>query len=308
MKSNLKSWLLLALLACIWGSSFILMKKGMYNEQHHEIFSSMQVGAMRMLLAGLVLLPFTIQVMGQLNKRKDLYYFAIVGVCGNFIPAFLFTYAETHISSGLAGIMNSFTPIFTLLLGYLFFDNKITRYQLIGTIIGFCGITILVFNGGSVQSNGQEIIPSLAIVLATFLYGISLNTIKFKLSAYKPIHVAAGGFGIVFIPSIIGFFAFDTIHVFRHNPDAISGFVAITVLAVVGTAFAVFLFNGIIQSSSALFASSVTYLIPIVAVIIGSYFKESITSTQLISMFIVISGVILANYGQQLFKKGRENP
>ena len=307
MKSNLKSWLLLALLACIWGSSFILMKKGMYNEQHRQIFSSLQVGAMRMLLAGLVLLPFTVQMLRQLTYRKDLFYFAIVGVCGNFIPAFLFTYAETQISSGLAGIMNSFTPIFTLLVGYLFFSNKITRYQLIGTMIGFCGITILVLNSGGVQTNAKELLPSLAIVLATFLYGVSLNTIKFKLGAYKPIHVAAGGFGMVFIPSIIGFFTFDTLDVFKHHPDAWSGFIAIAILAIVGTAFAVFLFNGIIQSSSALFASSVTYLIPIVAVIIGTYFHERITSTQVISMFIVISGVILANYGHLLFKKGGEN-
>jgi drug/metabolite transporter (DMT)-like permease len=303
MKSNLKSWLLLVLLACIWGSSFILMKKGMFNEQHEAIFSSTQVGAMRMLIAGLVLLPFSVQVLRQLKDRKDLLYFSIVGVCGNFIPAFLFTYAEKHISSGLAGIMNSFTPIFTLLVGFLFFANKITRFQVMGTIIGFGGITVLVFTGGDVSADSKELLPSLAIVLATLLYGISLNTIKFKLAAYKPIHVAAGGFGLVFIPSIIGFFAFDTLSVFSHNRDAMNGFVAIAILAVVGTAFAVFLFNGIIQSSSALFASSVTYLIPIVAVIIGTYFQESITKTQVFSMFIVIFGVVLANYGHLLFKK-----
>jgi len=303
MKSNLKSWLLLVLLACIWGSSFILMKKGMFNEQHEAIFSSTQVGSMRMLIAGLVLLPFSIQVLRKVKDRKDLRYFSIVGVCGNFIPAFLFTYAETHISSGLAGIMNSFTPIFTLLVGFLFFANKITRFQVMGTIIGFGGITVLVFTGGDVSAHSEELLPSLAIVLATLLYGISLNTIKFKLSAYKPIHVAAGGFATVFIPSIIGFFAFDTISVFKQHPDAMNGFVAIAILAVVGTAFAVFLFNGIIQSSSALFASSVTYLIPIVAVIIGTYFQESITKTQVLSMFIVIFGVLLANYGHLLFKK-----
>ena len=303
MKSNLKSWLLLVLLACIWGSSFILMKKGMFNEQHEAIFSSTQVGSMRMLIAGLVLLPFSIQVLRKVKDRKDLRYFSIVGVCGNFIPAFLFTYAETHISSGLAGIMNSFTPIFTLLVGFLFFANKITRSQVMGTIIGFGGITVLVFTGGDVSAHSEELLPSLAIVLATLLYGISLNTIKFKLSAYKPIHVAAGGFATVFIPSIIGFFAFDTISVFKQHPDAMNGFVAIAILAVVGTAFAVFLFNGIIQSSSALFASSVTYLIPIVAVIIGTYFQESITKTQVLSMFIVIFGVLLANYGHLLFKK-----
>jgi drug/metabolite transporter (DMT)-like permease len=279
------------------------MKKGMFNEQHEAIFSSAQVGAMRMLIAGLVLLPFSVQVLRQLKDRKDLLYFSIVGVCGNFIPAFLFTYAETHISSGLAGIMNSFTPIFTLLVGFLFFANKITRFQVMGTIIGFGGITVLVFTGGDVSADSKELLPSLAIVLATLLYGISLNTIKFKLAAYKPIHVAAGGFGLVFIPSIIGFFAFDTLSVFSHNRDAMNGFVAIAILAVVGTAFAVFLFNGIIQSSSALFASSVTYLIPIVAVIIGTYFQESITKTQVFSMFIVIFGVLLANYGHLLFKK-----
>ena len=279
----------------------------MYNEQHEEIFSSLQVGAMRMLLAGLVLLPFTFQVLRQLHKRKDLLYFATVGVCGNFIPAFLFTYAETHISSGLAGIMNSFTPIFTLLIGYLFFSNTISRYQLIGTLIGFCGITLLVLNSGGIQTNDLQILPSLAIVLATFLYGISLNTIKFNLGAYKPLQVAAGGFGMVFIPSIIGFFAFDTLEVFKQNPDALSGFTAIAILAIVGTAFAVFLFNGIIQSSSALFASSVTYLIPIVAVIIGTYFNEHITRIQVLAMFIVISGVILANYGHLFFKTGSKN-
>ncbi len=275
----------------------------MFNEQHQAIFSSTQVGAMRMLIAGLVLLPFSVQVLRQLKERKDLLYFSIVGVCGNFIPAFLFTYAETHISSGLAGIMNSFTPIFTLLVGFLFFANKITRFQVMGTIIGFGGITVLVLTGGDVSADSKELLPSLAIVLATLLYGISLNTIKFKLAAYKPIHVAAGGFASVFIPSVIGFFAFDTISVFKQHPDAMNGFVAIAILAVVGTAFAVFLFNGIIQSSSALFASSVTYLIPIVAVIIGTYFQESITKTQVFSMFIVIFGVLLANYGHLLFKK-----
>ena len=304
MKSNLKSWSLLILLACIWGSSFILMKKGMYNARGEVIFSSSQVGAMRMLLAGLSLLPFSIQAMRQLKQKKDLIYFSIVGVCGNFIPAFLFTYAETHLSSGLAGIMNSFTPIFTLLVGLLLFSQKITSFQIIGTCIGFGGITLLILTGGTISADGKGLIPSLAIVLATFLYGISLNTIKFKLSTYKPIHVASGGFFMVFIPSIIGFFSLNTVSVFRENPNAWSGFSAIAILAVIGTAFAVFLFNGIIQSSSALFASSVTYLIPIVAVIIGSFFHEHIHSAQVLSMFIVISGVLLANYGHLLKKQG----
>lgn len=276
----------------------------MFTSKGEVIFSSNQVGTLRMLLAGLSLLPFSIQAMRQLQQRKDLLYFSIVGICGNFIPAFLFTYAETHLSSGLAGIMNSFTPIFTLLVGYFLFSQKITSFQLIGTCIGFGGITLLILTGGNITSgDNSSLLPSLAIVFATLLYGVSLNTIKFKLSHYKPIHVAAGGFFMVFIPSIIGFFAFDTIHVFQHNPEAYHGFTAIAILAVIGTAFAVFLFNGIIQSSSALFASSVTYLIPIVAVIIGTFFREHIHFAQILSMIIVISGVLLANYGHLLKKQ-----
>jgi len=306
MSTTTKSWVLLIILACIWGSSFILMKKGMFTENNLPIFSNSQVGTLRMLLASLVLLPLTIINLRKVKSKKDLFYFSIVGFCGSFIPAFLFTYAETGISSGFAGMMNSFTPIFTIILGFIIFNQRLKSTQLYGAIIGTIGIACLVFSGKqmALDANWNHL---LAVILATFLYGISLNTIKHKLQGYSSSEITSLAFGLLFIPSVACFIFFDTEKVFLINKNAYSAFSYIAVLAIIGTAFATFIFNGILRISSALFASSVTYLIPIVAVFIGIYFNEKITIFQILSMLIILLGVLVANYWEVLFsKKGIE--
>jgi drug/metabolite transporter (DMT)-like permease len=287
------SWFLLILLACIWGSSFILMKKGMFTEDGTAIFTSEQVGSLRMLIAALALLPISITKLKILNW-KNVFPLAIVGFCGNFIPAFLFTYAETGISSGLAGMLNSFTPIFTIIIGFLFFKTKLTNKQIIGTVIGTLGIIALVLTGKTASLNGDWD-HILAIVLATLLYAISLTTIKNKLSNFNSFEITSLAFLIIFPFSIGGFFLADTIQTFNSNPMAYQGIFYIIILSIVGTALAVILFNRIIAFSSALFASSVTYFIPIVAVLIGFTFGETINLWQVLSMLIVLSGVIIAN-------------
>jgi drug/metabolite transporter (DMT)-like permease len=293
MSKQTISWLLLLLLACIWGSSFILMKKGMFAEDGTAIFSSEQVGSLRMLIAALALLPISI---GKLKKLswKNILPLAIVGFCGNFFPAFLFTYAETGISSGLAGMLNSFTPIFTIIIGFLFFKTKLTNKQILGTIIGTLGIIALVLTGKTASLNGDWD-HILAIVLATLLYAISLTTIKNKLSNFNSFEITSLAFLIIFPFSIGGFFITDTLQTFNSNPLAYQGIFYIIILSIVGTALAVVLFNRIIAFSSALFASSVTYFIPIVAVLIGFTFGETINLWQVLSMLIVLSGVIIAN-------------
>ena len=300
MSKQTISWLLLLLLACIWGSSFILMKKGMFAEDGTAIFSSEQVGSLRMLIAALALLPISI---GKLKKLswKNILPLAIVGFCGNFFPAFLFTYAETGISSGLAGMLNSFTPIFTIIIGFLFFKTKLTNKQIIGTVIGTLGIIALVLTGKTASLNGDWD-HILAIVLATLLYAISLTTIKNKLSNFNSFEITSLAFLIIFPFSICGFFLTDTIQTFNSNPMAYQGIFYIIILSIVGTALAVVLFNRIIAFSSALFASSVTYFIPIVAVLIGFTFGETINLWQVLSMLIVLSGVIIANVS---LKKGK---
>jgi drug/metabolite transporter (DMT)-like permease len=246
-----------------------------------------------MLIAALALLPISI---GKLKKLswKNILPLAIVGFCGNFFPAFLFTYAETGISSGLAGMLNSFTPIFTIIIGFLFFKTKLTNKQILGTIIGTLGIIALVLTGKTASLNGDWD-HILAIVLATLLYAISLTTIKNKLSNFNSFEITSLAFLIIFPFSIGGFFLADTIQTFNSNPMAYQGIFYIIILSIVGTALAVILFNRIIAFSSALFASSVTYFIPIVAVLIGFTFGETINLWQVLSMLIVLSGVIIAN-------------
>ena len=283
----------------------MLMKKGMYGPNGATIFSAPQVASLRILLASLSLLPFALPFIKKLYYRKNLLPFLGVGLCGNLIPAFLFTYAETGISSGMAGMLNSFTPIFTLLVGLIIFRVPLKLIQVIGAAIGTVGIILLVLLGKSnVLSGNTEHI--LAVVTATFLYGLSLNLIKQRLSEFSPLEITSLTFTSILLPSLIAFIYFGTPSVIMTNPEAGPAFFYISILGIIGTAMAVFLFNGIIKNSSALFASSVTYLIPIVAVIIGFYFSEEITWYQVGSMAIVLLGVFIVNYGQKVFFKGKE--
>ncbi len=301
MQNKQISYLLIPLLACIWGSSFILMKRGMFAIDGQPVFTSAQVASIRIFLASVVFLPLLPKLLRNLQRKKDLLFFTVVGFGGNLIPAFLFTYAEQTLDSGIAGIMNSFTPIFTIIVGMLLFRTKINTQQIIGTIIGFAGITWLIFLSKPVQS-GFELTPALAILFATFLYGLSLNTIKHKLANYTAIQVATGGFSMAFLPAFIGLFFFHTPRVFIDNPYALSSFGYISILGLIGTAFAVIIFNLIIAQTTAVAASTVTYFIPIIAVAIGVWNGEHFIWQQLLSMLVIISGVLLVN-----IKRGKSN-
>ena len=266
----------------------------MYGPTGEIVFNSNQVATLRILLASLALLPFGYRAIKRIQIKKDMLYFLIVSICGNMLPAFLFTFAETGISSGFAGMLNSTTPIFTIFIGFGFFKIKMTWTQIVGSIIGSVGVVLLLFYGKSVSIQGdwEHII---AVVLATLCYATSLSTIRYKLSHYKSIDIAAIAFILLIIPSIIIFFLERTWIVFESNNMVWDNFIAICILGLIGTAFALFLFNNIIKNTSALFASSVTYFIPIVAVIIGFFFGERLSSYQILSMLIVLLGVFIAN-------------
>ncbi len=267
MKKTIESWVLLFLLALIWGSSFILMKKGMFSDYGEMIFTDSQVASMRMFIASVVLLPIAFRSMKKINKRRLLYLF-LVALCGNFLPAFLFTYAETGISSGFTGMLNSLTPIFALLIGFFFFRDRLNRIQILGVFIGFVGVTLLVTSGKGFTISG-DLKYVLAVVFATLCYAVSMNIIKNKLQCLSSFEIAALSFLLIFIPSGIMIIYTDLFQVFQSNIHAKEGVVFVLVLAVVGTAFALILFNKLVAISSVLFASSVTYLIPVVAALIG---------------------------------------
>ncbi|MGM0480080.1 MAG: DMT family transporter [Bacteroidota bacterium] len=295
MKEELKNWGMLLLLAVVWGSSFILMKRGMIDKATQDaIFDNNQVATLRMLLAAGVFLPIGLRHIRIVKNRSMFLNLAGVAFLGNFLPAFLFTFAETGISSGYAGMLNSCTPIFTLLIGTWLFRQPLIKLQIMGVLIGTVGIVGLV-NGVSVVDTSGRWFHVFAVVCATICYASSVNIIRHNLGHLKPIQVTSVAFSFSFLPALVLFFIFRVPSTVIANEHAATALIYISFLAVIGTALAVLLFNHLINRSSALFASSVTYFIPVVAVIIGYFDGEIISGMQVISMFVILSGVFLAN-------------
>tara|TARA_B110000459_G_scaffold89645_1_gene100315 strand:- start:336 stop:1106 length:771 start_codon:yes stop_codon:yes gene_type:complete len=250
---------------------------------------------MRILIASIVLLPFGLRALIKVDFRKDLLSFSIVAVCGNLLPAFLFTYAETGISSGLTGMLNSTTPIFTILIAIVIFKDKMTPRQFTGALIGSVGVILLLYFGKKNSMHG-EWSHIISVVIATLCYSISLSIIRYKLSHYKSLDIASIAFIILLLPSMYFFISEDTIASFKNTLEIRHSLIALSILSIVGTAFALFIFNTIIKNTSALFASSVTYFIPIVAVLFGLLFGEQINIAQIGGMLIALIGVFIANY------------
>ena len=271
-------YVFLGILAIIWGSSFILMKEGLKH------FSSYQVAAMRISFAGIALLPF-VKWRKVVIKAGDLKYFIISGILGSAIPAFLFTAAQTKISSSLAGAINGLTPLFALLVAVVFVGVKFNKLKVYGVIVGLLGAFFLIVG----QELNFDIKYTSLAVLAAVCYGINVNIIKQKLNDYPPRLVAALPLAII---SIIGvgvmlYLGFD---VSWNQEQDVKSLVAIVLLAVVGTSLSLVIFNRLIQQTNTVFATSVTYLIPIVALFWGFLANETISSNQMIGLgFILIA-------------------
>lgn len=280
------NWSFLILLAGIWGSSFILMKRGM------EAFSSSQVAGMRMFIAFLFVIPFSFKYV-KASEAKDWYKFLGIGLCGNFIPAFLFTAAETGISSALTGMLNGLTPFFTLLLGILMFKAKAETNKVVGIFIGLLGAVGLLIPE-DLSTLGTNISYGGYVVIATVFYGTSVNLIRQYAGNYHSITTACwamllvGPFGGIYLL----FTDFSSALAHPHFWQSI-GYVCI--LAIGGTALSVMLFNLLVKNTGALFSSSVTYLIPIVAIGWGFFDGEVISFRQLLSIVVILFGVYMVN-------------
>lgn len=259
-----------------------------------SIFNHVQVASLRMFLASVVLLPFAFRAIRKVRSIKIWLMLAVVGFSGNFFPAYLFTFAETGISSGLTGMLNSFTPIFAILIGFLVFKTRLNSLQIAGVLIGTIGIVALSLSGSGFEVGGS-LVHIGAVVLATLCYAISLNTIKYELQGMSGVDITSLAFLTVFLPSAFMVMMSGVPIVVQVNPAALEGLFFIGVLSVVGTAFAVFIFNILIARSTVLFSSSVTYIIPVVAVLIGLSVGERINVYQVLSMLVVLFGVFVAN-------------
>lgn len=277
---------ILMLLAFIWGSSFILMKVGLKS------FSSGQAAAMRIFLASLVLLPLSIKQL-KILRRKDLPSLLIAGFIGSFLPAFLFMKAETRIDSSLAGMFNSLTPVFTLVVGLLFHKTTFRPMQAAGLALGLAGATGLILAGEGFRL-GPVNSYALYIVLATCFYAISINQIKSKLTHLNGIQVTSLSFLFIGPVALVYLLTTNFAPVLA-NPGWPVHLGALAALGILGTALAMLLMNSLIRYSSAVAASSVTYVIPIFAILWGFLDNEKISALHLACMAIILAGVYLIN-------------
>jgi len=283
------NWAILSILVLVWGSSFILMKKGL------EEYSYQQVALLRLSITCLFLLPFVINSIKKVNAKK-LGLMAIVGIVGNGIPAFLFTKAETGIDSSLAGILNSLTPLFALIIGLLFFKSKTKWYNVLGVIIGLGGTVGLMSVSGS-KSLEFNFSYGIYVIIATLLYAINLNVLKRFLKEVDAITITAYAFLTIGLPSLVYLFAAtDFVAVIQTRPHACEGLGYIAILGIFGSAIAVILYNRLIKTSGVLFAASVTYMMPIVAVFWGIVDGERFEPVYVIWILIILMGVFLVNY------------
>lgn len=306
MSKKVSGALLLVLLGAVWGSSFILMKLGMSPRSGVEAFNHSQVASLRMMVAAIVLLPFSIPTIRLLFQKTGV-YLLIVGLCGNLIPSFLFTYANTELSGGASGILNSFTPVFTVVIGFLMFKIKIHWLQILGIFISTIGVVFLLSSEAEISS--QVHFGHLgAVMLATLLYGISVNTIRHKLSDVSPMQVTSLGLLSIFPFAFLSFLYEDTAYTLVENPFGLEAFGYIFLLGCVGTALSNIYFNRLIKMTSALFASSVTYLIPVFAVIFGSFFNENLTWIEFLAMLILLFGVFMVNFYGLMLKSKSPHP
>lgn len=277
---------ILLILAFVWGSSFILMKIGLKS------FSSNQVAAIRILTASLVLLPISIKNLKHL-KRKDLKSLLIAGFIGTFIPAFLFTKAQTRIDSSLAGMLNSITPVFAMIVGILFYKAKTGLMQITGLILGLLGAVWLISLGEGVSIRNINTY-AFFIVLATIFYGINVNVIKSTLTHLTGAQITSLSFMFLWPVALVYLLSTDFDPVFQNTKWPLH-LLAITALGIIGTAIAMLLMNSLIRYTSAVFATSVTYIIPIFAIGWGILDGERITMLHIGCMTVIMLGVYLIN-------------
>ena len=281
------NWGIFILLSVIWGSSFILMKKST------EALSGIQVGAVRVWAAGMVLLPFGIYNLSRIPRNKMMLVF-ITGLLGTFFPAFLFAVAiEKNVDSSLAGILNSLTPLFVVLNGLLFFHSQVSRRKMIGVLIGFAGLVVLSLSRGSISFG--ELGYTLLILLGTLMYGLNVNLVSHKLKEVPPLRMAS--VSLSFIGLIAGVVAWqqNVFSMWVYDEESRWSIMASAVLGIVATAIATAIFYVLIKRAGGLFASLVTYGIPVVSILWGLWDHENVTGLQVGCLGLILGGVYVAN-------------
>tara|TARA_B100001173_G_C16016863_1_gene560112 strand:+ start:277 stop:1149 length:873 start_codon:yes stop_codon:yes gene_type:complete len=284
---KLNKWFYLAALSFIWGSSFILIKKGLVG------LTAIELGSIRIIISALVLIPFTFNRLKEISF-KQWKWIIISAFVGSFFPAFLFAFAEQEIDSSVASILNSIVPLNTIIIGLVLFGIKSTKRQIIGVLLGFFGAYQLILSGINLNPD-QNYFYSGLVIICSFLYAFNVNIIKKYLQDLSAVAIATGHFTVILIPSIIVLLISDFNFERLQSPQTQISLFYVTLLAIFGTTLAKILFNKLINMSSAVFASSVTYSMLIVSIFWGILDGENFSFNQLFATVIIILGILLTN-------------
>lgn len=287
MNHQQKKWLYLILLAFVWGSSFILMKKALIG------LTPIQVGALRMLIAGFFLLLVGFKSLKEIKKKHYKYIF-FTALLGTFFPVFLFAFAVNGIDSSIASILNSLTPFNTFIFGALAFGFTFKKKQLFGIFIGLLGTVLLILKGADLNPN-QNYWFSILVIIASIGYALNVNIVKKYLSDISALSIVTGNFLLLVVPAFVVLFFTGFFNTLEFTETKVISLGYITILAVLGTGVAKVFYNKMVHMASPIFASSVTYLIPIVAVFWGVLDGEKLSFIQLLAGFIILFGVYLVN-------------
>jgi len=283
----MKKWIYLISLSIIWGTSFILIKKALIG------LSPVQLGSLRIIFSSIIIFAFAWNTL-KVITRKEWKWIIISAFLGSFFPAFLFAFAETEIDSSVASVLNSLVPLNTVIIGAIVFKIASSKKQIIGVIVGFIGTYLLIDKGMQLNPD-QNYLYSGFVILCSFLYGFNVNIIKKYLNEVPPVAIAAGHFSVIFIPAIIIFLLSDFKVYQINDPDTIKSIGYVLILSAFGTALAKVLFNKLVQISTAVFASSVTYSLLIVSLFWGILDGELFSFNQFMATLLIVLGVLLSS-------------
>ena len=285
MNLNLRKWGTLIILSVIWGSSYILIKKGLTG------LTPVQLGSLRVIITTILIAPIGYNKIKHIPKNK-MKWVAISAFVGSFFPAYLFAFAETEISSSVTAVMVSLTPLFTLLISVIIFGEELLKKQVIGVIIGFLGIVVLINN--ELLYSSFNILYVMFIVLAAFCYAVNANLLKYKLPNIPALGIVFMSFLFMFIPAfIVLFFSDFPFSDFTSDPLILESIIYIVILALFGTAIAKVMYIKLLAISTPVFSVSTTYLMPVVAIFWGLLDGEEFKLTQFIGTSIILLGVYL---------------
>jgi len=287
MNNQQQKWVYLIVLSIVWGSSFILIKKALIG------VTPIQVGALRMIFTSIFMLLFAFPSIKKI-KKKHWKYLVYTALTGTFIPGFLFAFAINNIDSSIVSILNSFTPFNTLIFGAIVFGLAFKKKQLTGILVGLVGTLILILKGADLHPS-QNYWYAFLVIIASVGYALNANMVKKYLSDLDALAITTGNFLLLIIPATIVLSFTDFFTTYKATETQLNSLGYVAILSIVGTGIAKTIYNKLVQISDPVFSSSVTYLIPIVAIIWGVFDGEILSFVQVLGAVIILFGVYLVN-------------